>query len=147
MRVRDAAKRLGVTPDSVRHWIRKGRLSAIKDSSGFYVVDPGSVQSLTRRAETSLPLAERVGQLERRMKELEALVMQESTGPSHETDVEETEPANHTPRDPIGGFRQPPRQGERPGASRTPLLDEIWPARSVGPWPKGLVLRREDLYD
>ena len=26
-------------------------------------------------------------------------------------------------------------------------LDEIWPARSFGPWPEGLSLRREDLYD
>ena len=25
-------------------------------------------------------------------------------------------------------------------------LDEIWPARSFGPWPEGLSLRREDLY-
>lgn len=26
-------------------------------------------------------------------------------------------------------------------------LDEVWPARSFGPWPEGLSLRREDLYD
>ena len=25
-------------------------------------------------------------------------------------------------------------------------LDEVWPARSMGPWPKELSLRREDLY-
>ena len=147
MRVRDAAKRLGVTPDSVRHWIRKGRLSATKDRSGFYVLDPESVESFTRRSGKSLPLAQRVGQLERRMKELEALVMQEPADLSHETVVEEAEPGNHTPKDPIDGFRQPLRRSERPGASRTPLLDEIWPARSVGPWPEGLSLRREDLYD
>ena len=147
MKVRDAAERLGVTPDSVRHWIRAGRLDAIKDSSGFYVVNPESVESFTFRTGKSLPLAKRVGQLERRVKELETLVLQEPADHSHETVVEETEPGHHTPRDPIDGFRQPPRQGERPGASRTPLLDEIWPARSVGPWPKGLVLRREDLYD
>ena len=26
-------------------------------------------------------------------------------------------------------------------------LDEIWPVHSVGPWPEGLSLRREDLYE
>ena len=26
-------------------------------------------------------------------------------------------------------------------------LDEVWPVRSVGAWPKDLSLRREDLYD
>jgi hypothetical protein len=31
-------------------------------------------------------------------------------------------------------------------AARRRTLDEIWPARSVGPWPEGLSLRREDLY-
>ena len=30
---------------------------------------------------------------------------------------------------------------------QTPLLDEIWPVRSVGKWPEGLSLRREDMYD
>ena len=29
----------------------------------------------------------------------------------------------------------------------TPLLDEIWPARSVGKWPEGLSLMREDIYE
>ena len=32
-------------------------------------------------------------------------------------------------------------------SSKTPLLDEIWPVRSVGMWPEGLSLRREDMYD
>lgn len=31
-------------------------------------------------------------------------------------------------------------------AFRRRTLDEIWPARSFGPWPEGLSLRREDLY-
>ena len=30
---------------------------------------------------------------------------------------------------------------------KTDLLDEIWPARSAGGWPKRLSLRREDLYE
>ena len=32
-------------------------------------------------------------------------------------------------------------------AFRRRSLDEVWPARSFGPWPEGLSLRREDLYD
>ena len=32
-------------------------------------------------------------------------------------------------------------------AFRNRGLDEVWPARSLGPWPEGLSLRREDLYD
>ena len=32
-------------------------------------------------------------------------------------------------------------------AFRGRTLDEIWPARSVGAWPEGLSLRREDLYE
>lgn len=31
--------------------------------------------------------------------------------------------------------------------SKTPLLDAIWPPRSVGEWPEGLSLRREDMYE
>ena len=34
---------------------------------------------------------------------------------------------------------------KRPGEPRK-LIDEIWPARSVGKWPEGLSLRREDIY-
>lgn len=30
---------------------------------------------------------------------------------------------------------------------RKPTIDEILPARSVGGWPEGLSLRREDLYE
>ena len=26
-------------------------------------------------------------------------------------------------------------------------IDEIWPARDFGPWPEGLSLRREDIYE
>ena len=26
-------------------------------------------------------------------------------------------------------------------------LDEVWPVWSVGTWPEGLSLRREDIYD
>ena len=32
-------------------------------------------------------------------------------------------------------------------SSKTPLLDEIWPVRSVGTWPERLSLRREDMYE
>ena len=32
-------------------------------------------------------------------------------------------------------------------AARSRTLDEIWPARSFGPWPEDLTLRREDLYE
>ena len=44
---------------------------------------------------------------------------------------------------------------KRRESSKTPLLDEIWPVhptrtwpvRSVGKWPEGLSLRREDMYE
>ncbi len=36
---------------------------------------------------------------------------------------------------------------KRRKSSETDLLDEIWPVRSVGKWPEGLSLRREDMYD
>ena len=151
MKVRDAAERLGLTPDSVRHWIRKGRLSAIKDSSGFYVIDPGSVESFPHRSDKSLPLDDRVDRLERRVKDLEELIMRGRAGlssePSHVTVVEEADSDDHTSEDPIDDSRKPPRPSERSVVSRTPLLYEIWPSRSVGPWPEGLSLRREDLYD
>ena len=32
-------------------------------------------------------------------------------------------------------------------ASKTPLLDKILPVHSVGEWPEGLSLRREDMYE
>ncbi len=32
-------------------------------------------------------------------------------------------------------------------ARRQPNLDEIWPVHSVGGWPDGMSLRREDIYD
>ncbi len=34
-----------------------------------------------------------------------------------------------------------------PPPARRRTLDEIWPVHSVGVWPEGLSLRREDLYD
>ena len=36
---------------------------------------------------------------------------------------------------------------EKPHTSATPLLDKILPVHSVGEWPEGLSLRREDMYD
>ena len=39
----------------------------------------------------------------------------------------------------------PERRGRE--TARRLTLDEVWPVRSVGSWPKGLSLRREDLYD
>ena len=36
---------------------------------------------------------------------------------------------------------------KRRKSSETDLLDEIWPVRSVGKWPEGLSLRREDMYE
>ena len=35
---------------------------------------------------------------------------------------------------------------EQTAADRQPLLAD-WPAHDVGPWPPGLSLRREDMYD
>ena len=32
-------------------------------------------------------------------------------------------------------------------ATRKPTIDEILPARSVGAWPEGVGLRREDMYE
>ena len=37
------------------------------------------------------------------------------------------------------------RRDSPAASSRT--LDEIWPVHSVGRWPEGLSLRREDLYE
>ena len=37
--------------------------------------------------------------------------------------------------------------GQRPKFAPTLNLDEVWPVRSVGAWPEGLSLRREDMYD
>ena len=34
-----------------------------------------------------------------------------------------------------------------PETLRRPPLDEVWPVHSAGPWPEGLSLRREDIYD
>lgn len=34
-----------------------------------------------------------------------------------------------------------------PPAARSRTLDEIWPVHSVGVWPEGQSLRREDLYE
>ena len=36
---------------------------------------------------------------------------------------------------------------ERAGRVRKRTLAEMWPARSGGAWPKGLSLRRADIYD
>ena len=36
---------------------------------------------------------------------------------------------------------------ERRQPSKTPLLDKILPVHSVGEWPEGLSLRREDMYE
>ena len=35
----------------------------------------------------------------------------------------------------------------KPRTTRQFDLDDVWPARSVGKWPEGLSLRREDLYE
>ncbi len=35
----------------------------------------------------------------------------------------------------------------KPRTTRQFNLDDVWPARSVGKWPEGLSLRREDLYE
>ena len=34
-----------------------------------------------------------------------------------------------------------------PGMSGPITLDEFWPPRSIGHWPEGLSLRREDMYE
>ena len=39
------------------------------------------------------------------------------------------------------------RRRNVPKQDRRPDLDEIWPPHSVAVWPKGLSLRREDMYD
>ncbi len=38
-------------------------------------------------------------------------------------------------------------QRKRTEPVRASNLDEVWPVRSAGAWPKDLSLRREDLYD
>lgn len=39
------------------------------------------------------------------------------------------------------------RRRKRAEATRKFNLDEVWPAWSVGTWPEGLSLRREDMYE
>ena len=39
------------------------------------------------------------------------------------------------------------RPSKQPGDVNPPSLDEVWPVRSVGTWPEGLSLRREDMYE
>ena len=39
------------------------------------------------------------------------------------------------------------RPSKRPGDVHPPSLDEVWPVRSVGTWPEGLSLTREDMYE
>ena len=39
------------------------------------------------------------------------------------------------------------RRREHTGAARRPRLDEVLPVWSVGTWPEGLSLRREDMYE
>ena len=42
---------------------------------------------------------------------------------------------------------QPMSERKRRETARRLTLDEVWPVRSVGAWPKDLSLRREDIYD
>ena len=42
---------------------------------------------------------------------------------------------------------EPIPERKRRETARRLSLDEVWPVRSVGSWPKGLSLRREDIYD
>ena len=39
------------------------------------------------------------------------------------------------------------RRRKRMKAVRKHDLDEVWPVQSVGTWPEGLSLRREDMYE
>ena len=39
------------------------------------------------------------------------------------------------------------RRCKRPQAADRPSLDEVWPVRSVGTWPEGLSLNREEIYE
>ena len=39
------------------------------------------------------------------------------------------------------------RPKKRPRILTASNLDEVWPPRDFGPWPEGLSLRREDIYE
>ncbi len=39
------------------------------------------------------------------------------------------------------------RPKKRPRTLTATNLDEVWPPRDFGPWPEGLSLRREDMYE
>ena len=39
------------------------------------------------------------------------------------------------------------RPKKRPRVLTASNLDEVWPPRDFGPWPEGLSLRREDMYE
>ncbi len=39
------------------------------------------------------------------------------------------------------------RPKKRPRVLTASNLDEVWPGRDFGPWPEGLSLRREDIYE
>jgi excisionase family DNA binding protein len=53
LRIGEAAQRLGVTPDTVRDWVRKGYLSASRTPTGQLVFDVEEVEAL-RRGEPQL---------------------------------------------------------------------------------------------
>ncbi len=39
------------------------------------------------------------------------------------------------------------RPKKRPRVLTADILDAEWPGRDMGPWPEGLSLRREDMYE
>src|SRR5262245_51078895 len=54
MRIREAAKYLGVSDDTVRRWIDNGVIEAVRDESGRKVVDGYEVAMVARRHASTL---------------------------------------------------------------------------------------------
>ena len=55
MRIRDAARFLGVSDDTVRRWIDNGALAAVVDESGRKVIDGYELALFARQQSTAVP--------------------------------------------------------------------------------------------
>ena len=55
MRIRDAARFLGVSDDTVRRWIDNGALAAVADESGRKVIDGYQLALFARQQSTAVP--------------------------------------------------------------------------------------------
>ena len=70
--VHDAIDRLNVTERTVRRWMKKGRLTSIKDASGFKQVNLADIEQILQDKPTTVPsLREQLTDLLTRVEEVE----------------------------------------------------------------------------